>query len=71
LKPGPLSSGSAEESPVDRKALIKQITDMLKEQGSTHMEIAQKPIAVKKGSRGANADLIKLLNANHIEKSPQ
>jgi|TARA_B110000285_G_C14846667_1_gene477948 hypothetical protein len=69
LKPGPTSLGSAEEQPVDRKALIKQITDMLREPGSSHMETVQKPIAIKKGSRGANADLIKLLNANQPESS--
>jgi len=59
-----MSPGSAEDQSVDRKALIKQITDMLKEPGFSHMDTAQKPMAIKKGARGANADLMKLLNAN-------
>lgn len=59
-----MSPGSAGEQPVDRKALIKQITDMLKEPSFSHMDAAQKPTAIKKGAREANADLIKLLNAN-------
>jgi len=65
--PGALSPASADDQSVDRKALIKQITDMLKEPGLSHTDTAQKPIATKKGSRAANADLIKLLNANSAD----
>ena len=68
--PGPLSPASADDQSVDRKALIKQITDMLKEPGLSHTGAARKPLAAKKGSRAANADLIKLLNANSAD-SPQ
>lgn len=62
--PGPMSPGSVGDQSVDRKALIKQITDMLKEPGFSQKDTAQKPTAVKKGAKGANADLIKLLNTN-------
>jgi hypothetical protein len=69
--PGAASPASAGNQPVDRKALIKQITDMLKEPGLSHVDAARKPITANKGSRAANADLIKLLNANSAESPLQ